>query len=110
MRVSKPAIFTAILLIGALAPIPALAEVTSSTVQKIALAGDSQAVGLDPFVMVGLSWTGPTSPTLQVQASSGWEEVLIDPTGPDQGPDQSTSEELKAVSYTHLTLPTNREV
>lgn len=105
MRVSKPAIFTAILMIGALAPIPALAEVTSSTVQKIALAGDSQAVGLDPFVMVGLSWTGPTSPTLQVQASSGWEEVLIDPTGPDQGPDQSTSEELKDIDNRSFSEP-----
>ncbi len=105
MRVSKPAIFTAILMIGALAPIPALAEVTSSTVQKIALASDSQAVGLDPFVMVGLSWTGPTSPTLQVQASSGWEEVLIDPTGPDQGPDQSTSEELKDIDNRSFSEP-----
>ena len=54
---------------------------------------------------------------LEAAARNDWNEVMasVDPSiewveMPSLGPDASTYTGMDAVSYTHLTLPTNREV
>ena len=69
-----------------------------SGINKVIIVGN---LGQDPEIKYTAGGAAVT--TLSIATSDSWKDK-------DSGMDQERTEWHRAVSYTHLTLPTNREV
>ncbi len=83
-----------IVLVGALMPVPVLAQSVEADVEQRSVTAGESVVGVEPFTMIAVSWSGSSEvpPPVAVHGSDGWETLPADSPGPDAGPDDRTKE------------------
>ncbi len=84
----------ALSVIGALAPVPVLAQTWQTGVEQRSATPGQPITGVQEFSMIAVSWSGSSEvpPPVAVHGSDGWETLPADSPGPDAGPDDRTKE------------------
>lgn len=103
----RSAVVLALTVVGALVPTPALAEGWEAEVEKVAVVGGAGTLGVAPFEMIAVSWTGApaTPPVIEVHGADGWRSVHSETPGPDAGPDERTAEARREVDQEEFSEP-----
>lgn len=88
-------LITVTVLLGALLPTPALAEVDVSAIEQVPVTGGVTLDDLTPFRMIAVSWNGSVTdepPELDVHDGTGWVHVHLEIESPDVRPDDGSTE------------------